>query len=961
MDKELSVIDGILMNLAGILRFYEFEHAQLLTFLNLLKQFQTETIQDDELNCSSEIFSKESNNEIASLEEKLKTLTHKIDKIKADISSRKESKEKLIKLFNALKSIDSYDGINKESSKESPTKFKEGDSKLDSDFPIMEIREDLDEQGNVINSEVKPYQSPENQLKSILQNRKSDQNIEDQKPIQTGSKMESIKNKRSGAEPMYSKNKKISAVNHQKLERNKSEKEEDVILEESDNPKSGNFLPFVIREEIDEDGNIIKSSMSRIPQMKPNDEKNDEDITQELVTPNNQREDEIDEDQLTELFEDMGFTIPKIDEMEIKEKTKDEDKKVTPVLEEDIGNATLKDKESIENSPVPSAPYSVDTDDIYTLELISDELNQHDNADIANDDINTQDFEWSEIDGVHENLNNVDNDDDYDYDDDEEEGEDNDENIQKRVFTNMFGNKGQNLFAEQIMKLRNQNSKDKTILVEEVKDIEEKPNYPQIVEITETDELPKVAKKKVKKSVTFSSTVDVKKVDDIWDDIRRSNIENQLSNSNNNNKGSSTSFFKRSREVAEKETPVDKPILSNNEAESVITDVMERQIIESVPNICELPKSNVFKTFDSISLRKELDHNMTNLEKDEGVVKLSGKKGPSKFKLARVAEMGKKFQETHITAELREELQSIANSISLQNDAKKPALKSNMKSLLPNNIGNPKQEKPYKIDTPKEINPLPVNPNALSEEDYEIVRNETTDNLFDDDDDLPETEFVATNIIEKEFEIENDIENKSKLSTDKQTVEKNDYFPKYEKKTTYEEKEVIGTSLDYKSMTDDLDTMAKAYVLGLYDDDIHTSGEVIEELEDFKKHNQIVEDVEEKKLHDRVTEINKKFEDPNGKVEEILEDNNPMVVSDIVENDMNDILEANNLPDDELDIQLNDETLTNQVALDYTRMRTNMIHKYKGGFRETEKEKEFVRPEGSERVSRFKLARLGGI
>ena len=51
--------------------------------------------------------------------------------------------------------------------------------------------------------------------------------------------------------------------------------------------------------------------------------------------------------------------------------------------------------------------------------------------------------------------------------------------------------------------------------------------------------------------------------------------------------------------------------------------------------------------------------------------------------------------------------------------------------------------------------------------------------------------------------------------------------------------------------------------------------------------------------------------------------------------------------------------MATQVALDYTKMRASMIHKYKGGFKETDKEKEFVRPEGSERVSRFKAARLG--
>ncbi|KAG0677083.1 hypothetical protein C6P42_000999 [Pichia californica] len=918
MEKELSIIDGILLNLAGILRFYEFEHTQYNTLLGILKQFQLETINDDELKLSHEIFQKESNKEIGLLEEKVKNLDEKIEKIRTEISSRNDSKEKLINLFNALKSVDNLDSSFQSDKTSSNSVVQKND--FNSVLPIMEIREELDENGDIINSEIKPYQSPESQLKKLLEGRKSSEHSKQVQP-----KM----NVNQDVKPP-----KITEVKAPVEQQNLiTEEKSDDILEESENPNSKNFLPFVIREEIDEDGNIIKSSMSRIPQMKPDEDGTSEtDITNDSTISPTTNTEEVEEDQLNELFEDMGFKIPKVTEVKDEEPISDI-KEVK--IEDEVTQIPLKDDSSkpTEGSSENMDTYPVDTNDIYALELISDELNNQNNN----------------------------------------------ENIQKRTFTNMFGGRGQNLFAQQIMNLRNKttattehqnqhtcvNEHDDHPIIEEVGDIIETS---QVVDhIEEITTISEIKVKKVKKSVSFNSKVDVKKVDDIWDDLRLSNAENDLNDLSKIKESSSTSFFKRSRETVKKEgfKPIDESVQKEEIQSSVISDVMERQIVESDPQSSyNLGKNDVFKTFDQTSLRKQLDQNMSQLEESDNLVKLSGKKPLSKFKMARAAEIGKKFQETHIPTEVREQLQNLASSISYpvlkpvtEDKTKIISLKSNMKSLLPNKSFN-KDQKSKTIETPKDINPLPVNPQTLTDEDYEIIRNEASEGFFDDDEDMEQSEFISSfNVINEH--VNKDLSDIVEKSNDKSVSNNIEYFPKYEKKSNGEEKEVIGTTLDYKSLSEDMDTMAKAYVLGLYDDDIHTSGEVIEEIEDFKKHNQIVEDSESSKLHERVTEINKNVEDPDGKIEEILEDNNPMVVSDIIENDIDDIMEANDIPDEQLDIELNDESLASQVALDYTRMRSNMIHKYKGGFRETDKEKEFVRPEGSERISRFKLARLG--
>lgn len=958
MEKELSIIDGILMNLAGIQRFYEFEYTQLSTLLGMLQQFRNETVEEEkELGQTSEIFERESDKEVTYMELKLKELNEKITKIKSDIASRAESKKKLMELFKALKSVDSLDTLDntKSQPKNDDTKTTGTES-----LPVFDIREELDDEGNVISSEVKPYGSPESQLEELLKNNLG-------KNLQGGRKAEkevdTAPNKHTSLKPAKqpdaektseiqptSSNDSIKTPNGTACTRQNNNQ----VLEET---AESDFCPFVIREEIDEDGNTIKSSMARMPRMKPTEE--EAKLLPPEVTDENK---DIEEDQLAELFQDMGFEVSKTAGVEELDTKASKIEVIDDEQDTTIEKIPLKgEEEHLSNGQ----SYSVDTENYYTLELIADQLNQseeyEEEEELITDD-NVGDYEWPEIDGLNDFNGKTQTQIDIGEEQEEEENDEDDE-IQQKILSNMFGTNGHNLFKEKLISLRSQNRQGKDILPDEVKiekmTISQRPDVSELVQEIQ-DDPSNLRPKKFKKSVSFNSTVDVKKVPDIWDDLRVSNAENEIINIKAK-ESASPSLFSRSV-MQKKKTYVEEEKVEEfdqeNSNDTVMSDVIERQIVESSPG----PNSSshdVFKTFDSTTLRKSIDDNMQSVIDKQNLTKLSGKKAPSRFKLARAAEMGKKFQETHVTAEVREQLQSLVSSVK---PAPKPkaqstetGLKKNLKSLLPRSSTG--RSTGTAIVTPKDINPLPVNP-SLQDEDYEIIRSETTEDLFDDDEDMVESEFVASQITDSSTNVDNDSTAKY---PDSDKIGKSDdiYFPHYEKNTTEDNKEIIGTTLDYKSLSDDLDTMAKAYVLGLYDDDIETRGDVIEELGDFEKYNKIVEDREDKKLHERVGEINKKFEDPDGKIEEILEDDNPMVVSDIVENDIVEIMQANSIPDDQLDIELNDETLTTQVALDYTKMRSNMIHKYKGGFKETDQEKEFVRPEGTERISRFKMARLG--
>lgn len=918
MDNELSVIDGILNNLAGIQSFLEFEYAHYKTLHNITTQFQKESCEIKELKQSNEIFLNESNKEIEEINTKLVTLEKKIKEIEKEICIRQESKKKLMDLFEALKSVDKFEDAT--TSKKSLDKS-QNDNHLTDELPIIEIREELDDDDTVIRSEVKPYNLSENNLKELIDNKIS--------------QMEQEELRKTDSEKVIAQEVNVG---------NKESRDENI----EDDSTSG-FRPFVIREEIDEDGNIIKSSVSRIPKMdKTKEEDEAPEISPTTFQDSNIEEikeeesEEVDDKQLEELFEDMGF---------VTKTTNDEPDGAEPENETHSENSSYfkvplndtqpeKDTVSVSDpSYSTSNTYPIDTEDLYTLQLISEELNSADEEqfdDSVNENFNEdedEDFEWPEIDG--------------DIDENEETSEEDDE-IQKRSFYNMYGSKAHNLFAQQIQNLRAKNTDitdDNMIKNVTLENIETKE------EVIEIDNKHKSTKKK---SVSFNNSVDVKQVDDIWDDLRRSNAENEINDIlKKQDNAVNKSYFKSERMNDGKKIDSDLKIEESGPIQpvNVMNDVLERQVIES-DGIVEHHARNVFKTFDSNVIRKQVDDSLEKISKETPLTKISGKKGPSRFKLARIAETGKKFQETHITNETREELQKAAENFIKNNtektkstDTTKP-FKSNLNSLKPNASNHQKSQH---IETPVDINPLPANPSML-DEDYEIIRNEITDDIFDDDDEMIENEFtVSETIRENDVIFKEDVQEPKKIEP---------FFPKYDK-SDKNLTEVVDTQLDYKTLGDDLDTMAKAYVLGLYDDDIETVGEVIEQVDDFENHNKIVEEKNENKLHDRVEEINRTLEKENSKIEEIIEDNDPMVMTDIVENSMDEILSANSIPDDQLDIELNDENLTTQVALDYTKMRSNMIHKYKGGFKETDKEKEFVRPEGSERVSRFKAARLG--
>ncbi|ANZ73698.1 BA75_01657T0 [Komagataella pastoris] len=170
---------------------------------------------------------------------------------------------------------------------------------------------------------------------------------------------------------------------------------------------------------------------------------------------------------------------------------------------------------------------------------------------------------------------------------------------------------------------------------------------------------------------------------------------------------------------------------------------------------------------------------------------------------------------------------------------------------------------------------------------------------------------------------------------------------------------IVKPTLDYPSLNDDIDSMAKAYVLGLYDDDIQTEGEVVNELKDFEKINAIVEAREKKENSKQEQEEEEEFQEDKSILTDVMEHETDD--DDEEEFEIDEHAPIMSVEDTDLDIQLSTDQLDQQINLEYHTLRQKMVHLYNGGFKKSEKEQEIepIDENGNPiKISRFRAARL---
>ncbi|SCU78219.1 LAFA_0A05556g1_1 [Lachancea sp. 'fantastica'] len=130
---------------------------------------------------------------------------------------------------------------------------------------------------------------------------------------------------------------------------------------------------------------------------------------------------------------------------------------------------------------------------------------------------------------------------------------------------------------------------------------------------------------------------------------------------------------------------------------------------------------------------------------------------------------------------------------------------------------------------------------------------------------------------------------------------------------------VQNPSVNYQGLGENLDDMARAYLLGLYNDDVDDAGTVVEHLEDFKKYNKEAEDLQE----EIATFLSENPATQEGGIENDSEapgENSLAITTDVVER-------PTSMPSDydDEDLALQGDNLHNEIAVDYQRLRQKMI------------------------------------
>lgn len=163
------------------------------------------------------------------------------------------------------------------------------------------------------------------------------------------------------------------------------------------------------------------------------------------------------------------------------------------------------------------------------------------------------------------------------------------------------------------------------------------------------------------------------------------------------------------------------------------------------------------------------------------------------------------------------------------------------------------------------------------------------------------------------------------------------------------------TQLDYSNMQD-IDTMAKAYLMGIYDDDIDIDGPLVEDLKDFEELNKIIESKHKGKTMPEVPIGGEVYDKNSSEVGMDYEENDD--IDDYDENDENEAMindiEEREFDEDDSNRDIDENDITNQELSDsYYRMREKMQSKQSPkhqelGFEPMDEEGNSIR------VSRFK-------
>lgn len=661
------------------------------------------------------------------------------------------------------------------------------------------------------------------------------------------------------------------------------------------------FPTMEIREELDEDGNVINSSV------RPTRESVD--TTNKQSTESIKKIEPLSEDKSNDFESNLkGKLLPH------------ENKK----LKENEEGKNIEGYESQHNQ--------IDTENIYSFADLVQQMDDEDEEEDGEFDEDDVEYDYDRFNSHMENLNI--------NDDDEEDEEEYEEDGMFNGHMSMVpGMSGQSSFMEQISKLRAQRT---NALVEEKQpqqfektpvkpikksaeiQIDTKPilkpetDFSEEAELKRQEEKKKDAKKKKKKSVGFAAELDIHEVESFKQETKKqthrlfptaqqlmfSNLvgvkdEDMVDDTNN------PKLHEFDSDLFASMLGVKGPEEIHDKYSNIVEKEVEEEDIKSQEHVAK--KKTRVSRFRKDKLVKKPDHglktsNETVMERDSITNEIVERE------LIEESVISDKIIEHNIIEKIPVVSDIIDKEPVVEDIFEKDVIEN--ESIMNDIIEREIIETPIIHETTsskssifnKKFNSLPK-PSSNVPHKPPIITQEMLDSY----------EPIEDEIVEKEPKI-------VKLSPE----EEDGIFPNEIKEAIHKmgknESDMHVANVDYSGLNNNLDDMVKAYSLGLYDDDLEEHpGTVLERVEDFKAYNEEVET-----LSEVIKEFKKKNPMEGEEVEVSENDNNKIMADTILERDIpEDYGETSNEVID--DYGLDNDNLQDSVVSEYYKLKQSIL------------------------------------
>ncbi|CAI4955954.1 BAD_HP_G0033590.mRNA.1.CDS.1 [Saccharomyces cerevisiae] len=596
-------------------------------------------------------------------------------------------------------------------------------------------------------------------------------------------------------------------------------------IEEDEANNDEDFLPSMeIREELDDEGNVISSSVT--PTTKQPSQSNSKKEQTPAVGP--------------------------------KEKGLAKEKK-SKSFEENLKGKLLKRNDEVKKKVQPS---KVDTENVYTFADLVQQMDQQDELEdgyIETDEIN---YDYDAFENSNFKVN------EYNYEEDDED-EDEEEYLNHSIIP---GFEAQSSFLQQIQRLRAQkqsqdHEREEVDVNKSLKPILKKSSFAENSD-----------KKQKKKQVGFASSLEIHEVENLKEENKRQMqsfavpmYETQES-TGIANKMTSDEFdgdlFAKMLGVQEADEVHEKykeELINQERLEGEASRSNRRTRVSRFRKDRASKKENTLSTFKQETTRS-VENEVVEKEPVVGdIIEKEPVVGDVIGKEPAVTDIVEKEPVINDIVEKEPAVNDIVEREPVVGDIieKEPAL-NDIVEKEPEINSKSEFETPFKKKKLKSLQKPRSSKSMKKKFDPKILENISDDDYDDDDDGNKKL-----------------LSNKSKSNTDEQ-----DKFPSKIQEVsrsmaktdaTVGSEPVRITNVDYHALGGNLDDMVKAYSLGLYDDDLEEDpGTIVEKLEDFKEYNKQVE-----LLRNEIRD----FQLENQPVTMEEEENDGNVMNDIIEHE----------------------------------------------------------------------------